>query len=796
MDVATEDEPECRICRGTNEPDRPLFHPCRCSGSIKYIHEDCLVQWLSEMRSERCELCGSTFRFIPVYKQDSPSRLSFFELLSGVVSFLLETGSLFGRLCVACLVWLCAVPLVSSMTFRACLCRSVIELSTIVPWSLTGLGLEILKGYIVCCSVLILFLATASFRSFLQDLERERREEERITNQRLAYSASNYGNNTMESRQGSRDVEQESPEGDRVERALFPAFLDGEREEGSLGAILGITGPLHVLMDVAGSVLLSNAFIFFLFVLAPSAVGHVVTLFATSIGFSCKVTLFEFFGEDRTRLLYSFLSSKIGNVIVGYLVLTMILGTLSLWVEVFKDHYSFQFQRVINRYLLFVNDAFLFVKVVALLIIELGICPFFCGLLIERFSSSLFYSQLRPERLSIIGDPFFSSLIHWFLGVFFTFNTSMFIQTLRTIVRPELLFFFRNPDDPDFHPFRDLVELPIAVHSKQIILSLILFVFIIFCSVFVPTWILQKVYPSLFPFRIEMRDTLTEGPICILLFRFLLPLISKQIHVRQTLKQLLVTYITVTSELLCIKELVVLDSIVGRTNMNGVQDIRRRASSFSIVSLTVRGLLMLFGFWVLFISMILISFIPLYVGRRISLNIGFDHPNDIYHFILGFLALFFFYRFLSVQLSSDETPYYNLFRCCYTGLLIMKSFCKMRHLIHYLFERRGAMMGVEAVEEHANTLLFSLHDRRILLPWMINMSLVFSTVYLLINVVLPCFVPFPIAIQWLDHHIYLILFGHWASVSLSKLGYDMFENFYRRVFDSRYLLRRQLQNFT
>lgn len=46
-----------------------------------------------------------------------------------------------------------------------------------------------------------------------------------------------------------------------------------------------------------------------------------------------------------------------------YIVLTMVLGTLSLWVEVFKDHYSFQFQRVVNRYVLFVNDTFLFLKV-------------------------------------------------------------------------------------------------------------------------------------------------------------------------------------------------------------------------------------------------------------------------------------------------------------------------------------------------------------------------------------------------------------------------------------------------
>lgn len=343
------------------------------------------------------------------------------------------------------------------------------------------------------------------------------------------------------------------------------------------------------------------------------------------------------------------------------------------------------------------------------------------------------------------------------------------------------MFFFRNPDDPDFHPFRDLVELPIAVHSKQIILSLVLFVFIISCSVFVPVCILQKVYSSLFPLCIEMRDTFTEGPICILLFRFLLPLVAKQIRLRETMKQLVATYITVASDLLSIKELVVLDAMESRNNMNYVEDVRTRTNSFSTISLFIRGLLMLIGFWILFISLILISVLPLYVGRHISSSIGFDHPNDIYHFILGFLTLFSFYRccyslydcillnpssskmrlvllqlkgvllasmklfvwymmfpvvvgifvqntFIHpVQLDVDETPYYNLFRCCYCGLLMMKSYCKMRHMTHYLLERRGGMIGVEAMEEHANTLLFSLHDRTILLP-------VSGVLYLLVDV--------------------------------------------------------------
>lgn len=33
----------CRICGAPAEPDQPLFYPCKCSGTIRYIHQDWYV---------------------------------------------------------------------------------------------------------------------------------------------------------------------------------------------------------------------------------------------------------------------------------------------------------------------------------------------------------------------------------------------------------------------------------------------------------------------------------------------------------------------------------------------------------------------------------------------------------------------------------------------------------------------------------------------------------------------------------------------------------------------------------
>ncbi|ANB14436.1 E3 ubiquitin-protein ligase SSM4 [Sugiyamaella lignohabitans] len=38
--VEPPDDDTCRICRGEASEEEPLYHPCKCSGSIKYVHQD------------------------------------------------------------------------------------------------------------------------------------------------------------------------------------------------------------------------------------------------------------------------------------------------------------------------------------------------------------------------------------------------------------------------------------------------------------------------------------------------------------------------------------------------------------------------------------------------------------------------------------------------------------------------------------------------------------------------------------------------------------------------------------
>lgn len=54
-----EEEEACRICHLPAEEGRPLRHPCACRGSIRFVHDDCLLRWLATRRgglASRCEV--------------------------------------------------------------------------------------------------------------------------------------------------------------------------------------------------------------------------------------------------------------------------------------------------------------------------------------------------------------------------------------------------------------------------------------------------------------------------------------------------------------------------------------------------------------------------------------------------------------------------------------------------------------------------------------------------------------------------------------------------------------------
>ncbi|GKT47647.1 ERAD-associated E3 ubiquitin-protein ligase doa10 [Colletotrichum spaethianum] len=109
-DAGALDPDTCRICRGEATAEEPLFYPCKCSGSIKYVHQDCLMEWLSHSQKKHCELCKTPFRFTKLYSPKMPKTLPAHVFVGHMTKYLFRNVLVWLRAALVISVWLCWLP--------------------------------------------------------------------------------------------------------------------------------------------------------------------------------------------------------------------------------------------------------------------------------------------------------------------------------------------------------------------------------------------------------------------------------------------------------------------------------------------------------------------------------------------------------------------------------------------------------------------------------------------------------------------------------------------------------------
>ena len=100
----------CRICRGEATEHEPLYHPCKCSGSIMYVHQECLMEWLSHSQKKHCELCKTSFRFTKLYSPDMPDKLPTRVFLSKAAAHTAQNCVYWLRGCLVLCTWAIWLP--------------------------------------------------------------------------------------------------------------------------------------------------------------------------------------------------------------------------------------------------------------------------------------------------------------------------------------------------------------------------------------------------------------------------------------------------------------------------------------------------------------------------------------------------------------------------------------------------------------------------------------------------------------------------------------------------------------
>uniref|UniRef100_A0A7M4FDR6 RING-type E3 ubiquitin transferase n=1 Tax=Crocodylus porosus TaxID=8502 RepID=A0A7M4FDR6_CROPO len=88
-----------------------LLNPCRCDGSVRYIHQLCLLKWISERGSWTCELCCYRYHVISI-KMKKPCQWQSITitLVEKVQMIAVILGSLFLVASVTWLLWSASSP--------------------------------------------------------------------------------------------------------------------------------------------------------------------------------------------------------------------------------------------------------------------------------------------------------------------------------------------------------------------------------------------------------------------------------------------------------------------------------------------------------------------------------------------------------------------------------------------------------------------------------------------------------------------------------------------------------------
>ncbi|XP_030629184.1 E3 ubiquitin-protein ligase MARCH11 [Chanos chanos] len=102
--------PSCRICfQGAEQGE--LLSPCRCDGSVRHAHQQCLLKWISERGSWTCELCNYRFHIVAMtIKRPCQWQAVTMSLVEKVQMVAVVLGAVFLLASVSWLLWSALSP--------------------------------------------------------------------------------------------------------------------------------------------------------------------------------------------------------------------------------------------------------------------------------------------------------------------------------------------------------------------------------------------------------------------------------------------------------------------------------------------------------------------------------------------------------------------------------------------------------------------------------------------------------------------------------------------------------------
>ncbi|CAG8534573.1 36214_t:CDS:2 [Racocetra persica] len=163
-------------------------------------------------------------------------------------------------------------------------------------------------------------------------------------------------------------------------------------------------------------------------------------------------------------------------------------------------------------------------KVAFFVAIELLIFPIICGILLDLSTLPLFPDATPTSRLEFyLESPVTSTFLHWFTGTAFMFHFAVFVSLCREIVRTGVMWFIRDPNDPQFHPIKEILERPVWTQLKKIGASGIMYSAMIVCGLGSVIYFIRYAFNGILPLQWSFTEPISDFPADLLVFHIIIP---------------------------------------------------------------------------------------------------------------------------------------------------------------------------------------------------------------------------------------------------------------------------------
>ncbi|XP_026391577.1 probable E3 ubiquitin ligase SUD1 isoform X2 [Papaver somniferum] len=570
-----EEEQICRICHSPGDSKNPLKYPCACSGSIKFVHSKCLLRWMKQRITLKCEVCNHKYPMHRVYAENTPTRLPLREFVSGIPMQACRIVRLCVRICVSVLNQLLMLPYISFWIWRLSLANGLSEGIQVLLHSHMSPSSFMMMDWLYALligNIALLFLMWLS--GFDEQFAHI-----------LAPQPGNRNHNAEEIGEDA-GVEQQAIAGvrdaDLVELLLTVLIALLRYFRGLIISIfrLAVHDPVRrtfiYLATGTSYFLLSNNVQRALRILG--LIGQIVLLclswlfFAASSIFtpSIKSALYiENNSLKNASLVITNLSAEIQNDSllssaidwtstgpgedlrsVGipllvypssglYDVITLATGyTVAAPLVIFvlgvprrriasKIHYR------LRKLLTAMTNPFF-------LIIHLGVLPLVYGWWLDVCTITVLGRSIS-DRVEFFSEyPLFSSLMHWTIGIMYLFQIHISTSHVRRVSRNEVLYFFHDLAEPIHIILRGLTS-DVRVQASKLLFSIAVNGILIVCLVYLPVILTMRLASTIFPLHMPVSDPFTEIPVVMLLLQICLPY---AIELRETVESLLRQWVT------------------------------------------------------------------------------------------------------------------------------------------------------------------------------------------------------------------------------------------------------------